>query len=656
MNRIVIKLISIFSIILLTFFMSTVYAQKNAQQYFDSITYAVPKISNAEQKVIALDTIGLYYKDTKPDTALFFARQGLQLAVSSKYIYGEAKVRSLLSLIYSRFSEYESANMQARHALQLFTKINSTPGIAAAYNQLGVNSAKLGRYDSATIYLLKSEKIYEDTKDSNSLALVYMNLGVISEEDGRQDASLDEALQYFTKSLSYSKNDLERKLDLFNNIGVIYGKKGDLKKALSFFKNVLDSTNTDATFLPVRLNALTDCVMAYDHLGDHENAIKCTDEGLFLARKYNLPADEALCLMDKGAIISSKNMTAGTALIHQGLDLAKKIGNKRLQLQGYDNLMGVYEDKKDYKNAYLILQERNDFATQVFNIEKAKKIAQVRELYETEKKDNEILLLNKDRSLQALQLKNEKTNRNYLFAGILLLASFSTVTVYNRNRRRKLIFQKQISETEMTALRAQMNPHFLFNSLNSIHSYIQDNNNTVASAYLLDFSKLTRIILENSVHQSISLNEEIQALELYFSLEARRMDKKLDYEINISPEIDTENTLIPPLILQPFIENAILHGLQHKEDGGKIKLTITLQNNMLHCTIEDNGIGREKASQLRGKFASKKESLGMKLTNQRIDIINKQKKSAAYVTITDLTDNGETGVRVVLTLPLETRF
>jgi len=134
------------------------------------------------------------------------------------------------------------------------------------------------------------------------------------------------------------------------------------------------------------------------------------------------------------------------------------------------------------------------------------------------------------------------------------------------------------------------------------------------------------------------------------------MDKKLDYEINISPEIDTENTLIPPLILQPFIENAILHGLQHKEDGGKIKLTITLQNNMLHCTIEDNGIGREKASQLRGKFASKKESLGMKLTNQRIDIINKQKKSAAYVTITDLTDNGETGVRVVLTLPLETRF
>ncbi|MDR3681690.1 MAG: histidine kinase [Flavipsychrobacter sp.] len=631
-----------------------IYAQINAQKYFDSLTYVIPKISNTEQKVIALDTIGLYYKDAKPDTALFFAKQGLQLAVNSKYIYGEAKVRSLLSLIYSRFSEYENANVQARLELQLFTKINSTPGIAAAYNQLGVNSAKLGRYDSATIYLFKSEKIYENAKDSNALALVYMNLGVIAEEDGRQDASLDEALQYFTKALSYSKNDLERKLELFNNIGVIYGKKGDLKKALSFFKNVLDST--EVTFLPVRINALTDCVMAYDHLGDHEMAIKCTDEGLFLARKYNLPADEALCLMDKGAIISGKNITAGTALIHQGLDLAKKIGNKRLQLQGYDNLMGVYEDNKDYKNAYLILQEKNDFATQVFNIEKAKKIAQVRELYETEKKDNEILLLNKDRSLQALQLKNEKTSRNYLFAGILLLASFSTVTVYNRNRRRKLIFQKQISETEMTALRAQMNPHFLFNSLNSIHSYIQDNNNAVASAYLLDFSKLTRIILENSLHQSIPLAEELQALDLYMSLEARRMDKKLNYEIAVSPDIDSENTLIPPLILQPFIENAILHGLQHKKDSGNIKLTIALQDNMLHCTIEDNGIGREKASQLKGKFASKKESLGMKLTNQRIDIINKQKKSAAYVTITDITDNGQTGVRVILTLPLETRF
>jgi len=648
-----IKQIFIF-ILLFTIGYNTVKGQTSEQRYYDSLTAALPKLKNAEKKVLALDTIGKYCLEPKPDTALMFATQGLQLAQSIGYIYGEAHTRILLAQLYSQTGNYPRAIEQARKALQLFTKINAETGIASAWNQLAIQEGKQGNYDTATLYLLKAEKIYEKENDSESIAVVYVSLGRTVQEDVNPDKAFDKALDYFNRAMVYSK-DKKVKLNILNNIGIVYGKKQELDKALTFFKKVLKESDS-STFAIVRMQALTNCVVVYNNRSDDLNAIKCIDEQLFLARKCHLLEGEILGLINKGVAIRHRNLAAGVKLIHEGLALAEKSGNKRLQIMSYDNLVGVYVDCKKYKDAYLMLEEKNKLSSQLFTIEKAKNIAQIKEQYETEKKDDQIKLLNQDRSLQELKLKNEKTTRNYVFTGILFLSLFSTATVYNRNRRRKLIFQKQISETEMTALRAQMNPHFLFNSLNSIHSYIQDNNNTVASAYLLDFSKLTRIILENSVHQSISLNEEIQALELYFSLEARRMDKKLDYEINISPEIDTENTLIPPLILQPFIENAILHGLQHKEDGGKIKLTITLQNNMLHCTIEDNGIGREKASQLRGKFASKKESLGMKLTNQRIDIINKQKKSAAYLTVTDITDNGQTGVRVILTLPLETRF
>lgn len=182
-------------------------------------------------------------------------------------------------------------------------------------------------------------------------------------------------------------------------------------------------------------------------------------------------------------------------------------------------------------------------------------------------------------------------------------------------------FEKQIAEVEMKALRSQMNPHFLFNSLNAIKYYVIKREPEKAADYLTNFSKLIRQILNNSSQKLISLKEEIDTLELYIQIENMRFDHPFDYKIGVDKNIVQEDILIPPLLLQPYVENAIWHGLMHKKDGkGKLDIEIVNQENGVDINITDNGIGREKAAQVKSKSAQKNKSLGMSLTKNRMNI------------------------------------
>ncbi|MEL6718845.1 MAG: histidine kinase [Bacteroidota bacterium] len=219
-------------------------------------------------------------------------------------------------------------------------------------------------------------------------------------------------------------------------------------------------------------------------------------------------------------------------------------------------------------------------------------------------------------------------------------------------------FSRKIAEIEMTALRAQMNPHFLFNVLNSIKLYMIQNDARTASKYLTKFSRLIRLILNNSKSAMIKLSEELNALQLYIEMENFRFNDKFDYEIRIDETIDVDEVDIPPMILQPYVENAIWHGLMHKEDArGLLKLSIksNRKDGGLNFVIEDNGIGREKALQIKTRTANKHKSVGMEITKDRIAIANKLFNTNASVEIVDLKNNTKaTGTRVVVHLPATT--
>lgn len=215
--------------------------------------------------------------------------------------------------------------------------------------------------------------------------------------------------------------------------------------------------------------------------------------------------------------------------------------------------------------------------------------------------------------------------------------------------------QQKMTEVEMQALRAQMNPHFIFNCLNSINRYIVKSDQATASLYLTRFAKLIRLILDNSNSKNVILSNELEALKLYVEMESLRFDKKFSYNIEIDSAVNTDSIEVPPLIIQPYVENAIWHGLLHKEKGGILNVRVSmLGESILQCEVEDNGIGRDKAKELKSKSATSRKSLGMKLTENRLALLNKHAILNASIDIIDLKneDDVPVGTRVILKIPV----
>lgn len=215
--------------------------------------------------------------------------------------------------------------------------------------------------------------------------------------------------------------------------------------------------------------------------------------------------------------------------------------------------------------------------------------------------------------------------------------------------------QHRTAQLEMHALRAQMNPHFLFNSLNSINRFIIQNNSEQASEYLTKFSRLMRLILQNSQHELIPLENELEALKLYLELEAVRFDHHFSYAIKIDEHLDVAVLKVPPLIIQPYAENAIWHGLMHKEEKGNLLIELKEEEGgYLVCSITDDGIGRKKAAELKSKSASTHKSMGMKITADRIASMRQRKSNENNIQITDLVaaDGSAAGTRVEIKIAL----
>jgi len=184
--------------------------------------------------------------------------------------------------------------------------------------------------------------------------------------------------------------------------------------------------------------------------------------------------------------------------------------------------------------------------------------------------------------------------------------------------------KRKAAEVEMQALRAQMNPHFMFNSLNSINNFIMNSDIENASAYLTRFSRLMRLILDNSRHDWVPLEQELHALELYIGMESLRFDNAFTWRINVGDGIETESEQIPPLLMQPYVENAIWHGLMHRKiAGGHLQVTLMKRDNVLVIEIEDNGVGREAAAKMKHQMSGHKKSHGMDITLERIAMINR---------------------------------
>ena len=263
---------------------------------------------------------------------------------------------------------------------------------------------------------------------------------------------------------------------------------------------------------------------------------------------------------------------------------------------------------------------------------------------------------------QQIQAENRRLQQDYtqrlersLAVRIATIQAQDRLLEDERLQRLTNEFDQKIAETEMAALRAQMNPHFIFNCLNSIQFFTAQNDAEKASDYLTKFSRLIRLVLENSKSERVTLANELETLRLYMDMEAMRFGQKVHYAIVVADSVDVEAIEIPPLLLQPFVENAIWHGLMHKDDGGHVQINVAQPTpDRLRIAITDDGVGRAKAGEYKSKSATKHKSFGLKLTADRIALINQLYHTQAQVAVEDLMDaSGQPcGTRVVVDIPV----
>ena len=374
------------------------------------------------------------------------------------------------------------------------------------------------------------------------------------------------------------------------------------------------------------------------------------------------------------AYFGKQNYKTALKYAREGTDIAIKLGARPSARDGYELLSRVYYHLGSNDSAYLYLLKYTQLKDSIQNKQFLWRLNNYKKAAEDEKKQTQILLLNKDNKLKTAQLMQESQQKNLLLillSGLVVSGFFVYRAIYLRRKNEKLKseqlgnemklqqlenekkqaeLQQQAVELEMQALRAQMNPHFIFNCLSSINRIILKNEPKTASDYLTRFSRLIRLVLINSQKAMIPLEDELQMLRLYLDMERLRFKNSFDYIISFTNEIDAGGILIPPLLLQPFCENAVWHGLMQKEGQGHLSIDLSMQENILHCIIADDGIGREKAAELKSKSAEKEKSMGLKITTQRLALLNRDKQVQTFFTIEDIVDENTNvaGTKVIL--------
>ena len=359
------------------------------------------------------------------------------------------------------------------------------------------------------------------------------------------------------------------------------------------------------------------------------------------------------------AYISQDKLSEAIPFLERSIVEADKEDDLVVQKDATRKLSEVYRYKGDFDKAFENYQKYGIIVDSLYVL-KEQEISRLARLNrEIISKQNRISSLEQERELSQSkynlavteqQLFEERNKRqlwviySLLFAMLLLaLAAF----FYYRNNNQQKLANNLLA---LKSLRSQMNPHFIFNALNSVNNYIAKNDERNANRFLSEFSTLMRTVLENSEEDFIPLSKELELLQLYVKLEHSRFPDKFDYEVDIDEGVDIQRFEIPPMLLQPYIENAIWHGLRYKKEKGFLKIkAFQPTSDLLQIEIQDNGIGRKQSKALKTQNQKKQRSKGMGNIKKRITILNEMYKNKVDVTITDLFQDGM-GTKVVLVL------
>ena len=566
---------------------------------------------------ITLRNIGiLHHNQGRLDQAKSGYQQSLDIGRSIGDTITIVRCLTSIGTLYSDLGDYVEAIKVGLEALTIAEAIGSRKMQSDIQSMIGVLYGKMGDYKKSLEYHLSAYEIDLESGDQRGISYAQNNIGIVYKNLGMTDS----AIYYYNKSLAIKRklNDRYGITTGLSNLGVIYKNEGKLDIALAYI----------------------------------DEAILIADSSGMLLQKSTLFSEKA------GVLVEKRQFNQAEEYYFQSLQIAKKENIQEDIRDNYEGLAELFEKKGDLANTVRYLKLFSDIKDSLLTESSQRSIAEMQTRFETEKKEKEIKILTQNTEIQNLKLKKQQTQLWSLAGGILffLIVAYFVFTSYRlRQKNYRTALEKKNLETEQRMLRSQMNPHFIFNSMNSIQSYISGNENFTAMTYLSKFAQLMRGILENSRQTMISLDEEINTLNLYIELERLRFQNKFEFELKVDPNIYPETTYIPPMLVQPFAENAIKHGLKGLNGNGLLKISFVKKDSLIECTIEDNGIGREQANAMKENRNQDHQSLGMQVTRERIDAFKKEKKTESNFYIVDLKNEAgkATGTKVNVLFPYE---
>lgn len=533
--------------------------------------------------------------------------------------------------------DFREALVSYKTSLHFFKAIKDTIKIATTLNSIGIVNFILSNDVDATESYLEGYKYYEAKNNKLGMGQMFHNIALIYWRSGDY-VKLD---YYGLKAMNIYKEIGEKDYlaDLYNNYAVSLVKRLRYSEGMKYYQlasKLYSEQKNRRGEASITFNIGT----LFEYQNNLDSAISYYKE----AHKYFSESQDTLNLVNSFQKLAryqliQEKFESALQLYSQSKILNKKIGDKEIDMQVNKGFAACYEGLGDYQNALKynkIYQQFNDSLTKT---ETHTKIAEIESKFRVTQTQKELALTKQSNKAQSVVI---------LFVIIGTFISFVAIYFYLKSYR--IEQEKRSLLLEHKVLRTQMDPHFIFNAMSALQCYIMDDKPDEAIRFLSDFSALLRLVLQYSKDELIPISKEKKILEYYLSLQNKRFDNKIRFEINIDEELIASDSVIPPMLAQPFIENSLEHGGLMQFDDAKIWVTLKKVSNRVHLTIIDNGVGIEQ-SLLRAK-ASTHKSMATTITHERLKLLNSNQKEKVDLSIQDLSHTGGRGTKVEFSIPL----
>ena len=606
-------------------------------------------VSNSQTDNNYSQAESLYIKGNT-DTSLILIQMFITDSAITKDKVSIADAYNLAGNIYEDQGNFANAYENYYKAMQLYYALGEQKGLAHAVNNVANMYYRKGMFEEALKFQTFALKVRTELKDTTGIASSYNNIGNIF----FSWKHYEKALKFYNRAIKL-KSESGDTLEIINirmNIGSAWLGLKNYEIARFHYHEALRLADAGKNFV-LKADGLIN--LGYNEFlsGNFDKALTMFDEALAISNSQNLEFERMLVMKNKGELfLTSGNFEKAEKYLDSAEAICNKVGIRESMLEILQFRIDIFVKQNKYKEAWEIHNDYEKLNDELFSENTLQKLYDFQKIQEFESKQREIRIKDLE-----LELKNNQLNslQIILIISVLsfILISVTIFMLLRINFKKKEIEakQKQYSAIQK-ALSAQMNPHFISNSLSSIQNFFLNNDIPAASDYLNRFGKLIRKVLDLSMKEFISVEEELELIRLYVQLEELRLGKPIILTINMPDDFPAGSVAIPPLLLQPVIENSIWHGISQHEKDGKINIAIDTEDEFLVCSISDNGAGLN-AVQINPK-PRKEKSYGLNLTKERLNLMSPRNVKIKNCEITEIKDEKENvgGVNVKLKIPL----